>query len=348
MRLLAVLCGLMLVTGCDDAPEPAKQPLPVEEASPWHAEQQALSRQLTEETTQRLRRLSVSAGGFGDAIDGLLQDPTNARLTTAREAWRQLYQNFNEAYAMLACRASLNPTDQARLERADVFPILPGYVDGLQEWPDSGIVNDPVLPLTREALLEQQGATQEGEASVGFQVIRFLLHGEPETPRQADAFQSVAEAPEGQEGKVEDQPANRRREYLHTASTLLVEDLALLTREGGVEVEVTPACPVGALQEVVSRLIRLENLRDNTAVHQEYLAAESRSVATAGLQDAARPWLGDDTALAAWLRERLPEKPLPTGLPELKNAKGDVRLSALQQSHAALASLRSTLAAKPL
>lgn len=329
----------MLMAGCDQAPEPAHPPASAESA-PWHAEQEVLSQQLTEESQQRFRRLSVSANGFGDAVDGLLQDPTDARLATARQAWSHLYQSFNESFVPLACRASQSPADQARLRRTDVFPILPGYVDGLADWPDSGIVHDPVLPLTREALLEQQGATQEGEASVGFQVVHFLLHGEPGAPRTAEAFQAETELAEGQAGELEDQPKHRRREYLRTASALLVEDLTLLSRTDDAAVTVSVPCPVGALQRLVARLIRLDGLGGHTEVHQEYLAADARATAIAGLQVSAKPWLGSDTALAEWLAQRLPAVTVPASLPSPKHPE---RLARLQQIHATLTGIQASL-----
>lgn len=335
MRLPLAMCGAlalaMLTSGCDRPPEPA---LPESaDGAPWQAEQEELAARLASDAQQRLRRLSVSATGFGDAVDGLLQDPTEARLDTARQAWSHLYRTFNEAFVVLACKASRNPADQARLLRADVFPILPGYVDGLAEWPDSGIVHDPVLPLTREALLEQQGMTQEGEASVGFQVIHFLLNGEPGIVRTVETFIGETELAEDQAGELADQPRNRRRAYLHTASALLVEDLTLLSRTEDAALTVTPICPVGALQRLVARLIRLDGLAAHTEVNQEYLAADARTTAIAGLQAAAEPWLGRDTPLAQWLAVRVPQVAVPDPLPA-PQAKD--RLARLQQVHATL------------
>ena len=339
MRYLPWLFCLLLLTACNKEP-PAKPDTQAPEATteaPWLGQQQALDSQVAEESSSRLRRLSVSANGFDDAINGLLGDPSDERLSTAQQAWSHLYQSFNEAYVVLVCRTTATPADMGRLQRADSFPILPGYIDSLKDWPDSGIVNDTTLPLTREGLLDQQGATMEGEASVGLQVIHFLLHGEPGAPRQAADLQPVTALSDDMVGKLEDQPNNRRRTYLQLATDLLVEDLLQLAREDKAPKKVTTECPVGAMRTTVDRLIQLDGLRGQTQVNQEYMADAVRVAASKGLQAALSPWLASDSRLPAWLDARLPGAAgtLPKALPPL-DAKD--RLQSLQSLHAVLSS----------
>ncbi len=183
----ALLFSLMLLlAACDQSPAPSTQdsPAPVTARPVAMSEQEkALRAAVSEASNQRLRRLNATANGFADAITGLLDDPGDARLATAQQAWEHFYAGFNQAAVILECRAQSSEHGQARLARSDPFPILPGYIDSLARWPGSGIVNDTNVSLTREALLEQQGATSDAEASLGFQVIQFLLFGEPEKTR---------------------------------------------------------------------------------------------------------------------------------------------------------------------
>lgn len=346
MRIVICLLGLSLVlAGCDQSSGPKQASAPAGTEAPWAEARKTLEAQLAEQASQRSRRLSVSATGFSDAVNGLLEDPVPARLNTARQAWEHLYQSFNEAYVVLACRASGHAADAERLERSDNFPILPGYIDGLSQWPDSGIVNDVALPLSRDSLLEQQAATQEGEASIGFQVIHFLLFGEPDAPRTAEAFSAIAEVPADPSVSVEDQPGNRRRAYLRLAAALLVEDLALLSRGEQLSVPVGAGCPVGALRETVARLIRLENLQDATQTSQEYLAAKAHRVATAGLQQALAPWLAKNSALREWLALRLADTQAKLESLPAPGASG--RIKALQALHAELIALERALRPPP-
>ncbi len=341
MRLLWLFACLLALSGCDQAPAPEAETQTVSEAAPWLNAEKALAAALQSDSEARLRRLTVSATGFADAIDGLLDDTSTERLSTARQAWSHLYQSFNESFVVLLCRGTQNPVDLVRLQRADSFPILPGYIDGLNDWPDSGIVNDVALVLTREALLEQQDATLEGEASIGFQVIHFLLNGEPDHPRSVDALTMVNELSDDMLGELPDQPANRRRAYLQLVTDLLVEDLTLLARSDNTPLQISPQCPVGAMREGVARLIQLEGLRDHTSVSQDFMASSVREAASKSLQQGLTAWLAADGALAKWLPLRLENNnTLPGPLPAVDDSQ---RVTSLQAIHAALAESEKAL-----
>src|SRR5690606_21639092 len=155
--LLPLLC--LLLAACDQPAPPAPQPDASATEAPWLAAEDALAEQLENERAERLRRLTVSASGFGDAIDGLLSDPTDERLNTARQAWARLYQHFNESFVGLGRDSTLRSVSLVRRERADSGPIRPGYTAGLRGWRGSGVVNGMAMPLSRDSLLEQQAAT---------------------------------------------------------------------------------------------------------------------------------------------------------------------------------------------
>ena len=239
---------------------------------------------------------------------------------------------------VLACRAAESAELATILQRIDPFPILPGYIDGLQQWPDSGIVNDVSLPLSRESLLGQQGVSVQEEISVGFQVIGFLLFGEPEAPRTVAALSAVTEVPEGSQLTVAEQPENRRRAYLSLASALLVEDLLMLSANAEQVPSVGPACPVDALRRATERMIRVTGMEDRQSVAGEYYPAQARTIALGGLQQSMAPWLAQDSALRSWLIESGVQAALPAPSPA---AEPDILL--LQQLHAGLSAGRSLL-----
>lgn len=202
-----ILASSLFLGGCDEPPAPSPDTAiatPAPEAAPASAEQTALMNAVNVAAEQQFRKLTAQAGGFSDAVDGLLAEPLDERLATAQLAWEHLYGSYNEARTLLSCRALADPLQRQRLERTDPLPILPGYIDSLAAWPGSGLVNDVTVPLTREALLEQQGATSEAEASVGFQVLQFLLFGEPDRPRQASDFVAGTEAASEQQAPETD------------------------------------------------------------------------------------------------------------------------------------------------
>lgn len=345
-RLLWPAC-LLLLQACDqpadtvETPTAADSQESVSADAPWLAPEQALNTFLQEQGQQKLRRLSVSATGFGDAINGLLNDTTDERLATAQLAWLRLYQSFNESFVILSCRAAQTPADIARIRRADSFPILPGYIDSLEEWPDSGIVNDTALALTREALLAQQEATLEGEVSVGFQVLHFLLNGDPAQPRTPADLTAVLTLTDDDIGTLDDQPRNRRRQYLQLASDLLIEDLSLLARDHGTPEHVDNNCPTSPLRDTVARLIQLDGLRDNQAVSQEYMADKVRNTAASTLHKGLVPWLEKDSALRPWLAARLPEQ--SGDLSPAPSLEDKNHIKQLQALHAELTSTQYAL-----
>lgn len=362
--MMRYLCGWVLVIGLTACSEPPPPPSPspsvaVAIQSPSMA---ALTELLNAEQDAHLRRVAVGARGFQDAVDGLLGDPQDERLATAREAWAHLYRVFNEAAVVLLCRAAADPALAEALSRTDLFPILPGYIDGLKQWPGSGIVNDVSVELSRDALLAEQGARSREEASIGFQVLAFLLQGEPGAPRQVLDLQPVtapsssatlattdavsgaeqsdaaepAESPaasahdqwEQAESvwREQDQPANRRRHYLRLTSRILVQDLLTLASDRSAA-SVGAHCPLDALRRTTERLIRAEGLSGHTDVEGEYYAAASRDIAVAGLGRAITPWLAEQSPLRDWLGAVA----LPVWSPA---AQQD--MAALQQLHAAL------------
>lgn len=367
----SLFVSVTLLAACDQpAPPPEAKPITAPTPVTDLAEQQ-LRDALADMAEAPLRKLSAQAQGFSDAIEGLLTEPGEERLTTAQLAWEHLYRSYNEARVLLTCRALADNLQQQRLTRTDPLPILPGYIDSLSAWPGSGLVNDVTVPLTRDALLEQQGATSEAEASVGFQVLQFLLFGEPDSPRQASAFVSekvsaderadtgaaepaqadtalpaatdtpdpAAETGEAETADLmplEDQP-ERRREYLRTVAGLLTDDLLLLARPDAPLAGTVSQCPTGALAANTRRLIQLENLQDNLDVSGEYLAPRSRALAMDSLWQGIRLWLASDGAFMKWAEAKAPL--MADQLSSLEMGEG-AELETLQKLHAGLSSQR--------
>ena len=334
MRVLTGLLALLLVA-CEPAPSPETAP----ELDVRAPGSEALEALLVQEQTDRLRRVAASSRVFADAVEGLLGDPVDERLQTAREGWSQLYRSFNEAVVVLACRAATSPELAQALQRVDLFPIMPGYIDGLADWPDSGIVNDVSLPLSRESLLAQQGGTAQEEISLGFQVVAFLLYGEPAQPRTVADLTTVTEVAEDNPLSVEEQPQNRRREYLAIATRVLVDDLLALSAQPEAVMPLGAACPVDALRRTTERLIRVSGLRDREAVGGEYFAGHSRAIALAGLGQALQPWLEEASPLRPWLAGA----GVQSALPVWPAAAPEPDILLLQQLHAGLSAARSAL-----
>ena len=300
-RLITLVFLSMLVAGCERPDPPAPS---VADDPALDADLQRLAAAFEGEAEGPRRKLLVSARGFRESIEGLLHDPDEERLETARNAWSALYANWNRARVVIGVGAATDPRLQAALERTDPLPIMPGYVDGLSLWPDSGIVHDVTVVLDRDSLLAQQDVTAEGEASLGFQVIRFLLFGEPDALRPL-ADLAPAEVAADSDLSGTELPANRRRTYLDAASALLAEDLAqLASHEQAPHGRLLAAVLADTLAEASQRLALVDALEDaGDPAAGDFLDPASREIARSNLEAALAPWFrGEhaDALLASW------------------------------------------------
>lgn len=372
MRKTAWLIALVFILGgCEqpsrEQPEPDKPEVKPLQQSP------ALAQWYRERASSQRKTLEIRARTFREAVRGLLDEPDAERLATARETWRGLYESFNRAWLALRISARYESGLEERLRRCDPVPIFPGYIDGLRQWPDSGIVHDPTVKLTRQSLLEQQGATAEGEASLGFPVIHFLLHGEPDRPRQATAFRVPARKQPADEQPDRAQPQSsappdvakpsgkdpskaihrselspketiqRRRDYLRVTTRVLTRDLQTLATAS--TPAPAPQVLVASLRPLLQRLIRLEGLSEANEVAGEYMAPATREQAVAVLLESLKGWLDADTPFMRVLTERAGSTGALRERVDAIDGPGDVE--ALQALHAELAAMGDRLGRNP-
>ena len=73
---------------------------------------------------------------------------------------------------------------EADFQQIDAWPIAPGFLDSLDSYPQTGIVNDVSLDITSEVLHQQHQITKDTEVSLGFHVLEYYAFGRPETDLQ--------------------------------------------------------------------------------------------------------------------------------------------------------------------
>lgn len=206
--LMTLLAGLLLA--CDSSTDN------LTDTSPKPASTATLTEIPAAQWQQQAdERFTAAADAWQQALTRFEQTPDEQQLTALREALSQWYQRFASQYLLLASRACQqdgNVNRQVILSRLDSWPLYPGYLDALPQWPDSGLISDPYLELTRQNLRRQHGATDPAEASLGFAAMAVALNGTPDAPNTLAAFT-------GEEGV----PA-RRRQYLKLAGEQLVAD----------------------------------------------------------------------------------------------------------------------------
>lgn len=162
----------------------------------------------------------------------LLSQTDSNSLENVKRAWLNAYMAYEQTtvHRYFALQAF---NDQENLQlvllqyQINHWPIIPGYIDYVSGYPDSGIVSDINVELSSEGLREQHGFFAISEATLGFHVLEFLLWGANEEPRPVSDYLAVEELSPSQLESgytLEQLSNNRRRELLSLVSTSLLED----------------------------------------------------------------------------------------------------------------------------
>ncbi|MDB3897990.1 hypothetical protein N9329_01040, partial [Gammaproteobacteria bacterium] len=107
---------------------------------------------------------------------------------------------------------------------------VPGYLDYVDGYPDSGIVHDINVSLDSIGLRDQHGAFDISEVTLGFHVLEFLLWGSRDTQselRSVDDFIEIdaLDASQIESGySLEQLSNNRRRQLLAIIADILLGD----------------------------------------------------------------------------------------------------------------------------
>ena len=125
-------------------------------------------------------KATQAAQELDHALSKLLYAPNDETLATARSAWRVAYDRY--LATLIYARLSLQDPEewlqqgigyQQTLVQLDAWPIEPGYIDYVPDYPFSGIVNDLALPLSRQSLLGEHLLSAQSAPASAF--IRWSL-----------------------------------------------------------------------------------------------------------------------------------------------------------------------------
>jgi putative iron-regulated protein len=103
----------------------------------------------------------------------------------------------------------------------NAWPLDEAYIDYVNGNKRAGVINDPSVKITKKLLVAMNERDGEKNISTGFHAIEFLLWGQDRSLKSA-GLRPVTDFVDG--GSARNQ--NRRRKYLKTLSSLLVEHLS--------------------------------------------------------------------------------------------------------------------------
>jgi len=176
-------------------------------------------------------------------VTSFLNAPIEAQSQTLKSAWLVAHKAYLASQYGLFIR---NKDREALIFAIETWPIQPGFIDSLPEYPNSGIINDITLSIDLPTLREQHGLTDKEEASLGFHALEYLIYG-----RKLTDF-------------TDEEMNHRRRQYLQW----VVDELVLNLQQSVLMIE-----SQFAPQEGYSNLHRVYELLHSTS---DYLQAAQR------------------------------------------------------------------------
>lgn len=243
---IAILASMLLVGCSDDAVEP-KSVAAEKETTPGAfellnpelgASAKEIALEYVEQIGADLDQAGIEIGRFKSSIVTLIDQTNSENLSLSKQTWLDAHSAYElttlHRYFAAQLLEEQNSLALMQLQyQINHWPIIPGYIDYVEGYPDSGIVHDINVNLDGDSLREQHGAFDVSEVTLGFHVIEFLLWGYAidSVARPATDFDAVLElTPEETESgyALEQLSNNRRRLFLTVAVDTLVEDFRAL------------------------------------------------------------------------------------------------------------------------
>ncbi|WPB78991.1 imelysin family protein [Archangium violaceum] len=203
---MVLVAGTLVSAGC------ATDPLEESRARPVVERYAALVNENYTDVVTKARELQT-------AVNVFVADPTEAKLTAARNAWLAARPAYGQSEAFRFYGGPIDDEDTGPEGLINAWPLDEAYIDSVRGSPEAGIINATLeFPtLTEELLTSLNERDGETNIATGYHAIEFLLWGQDESKtgpgnRPASDFETAPNA-------------ERRRQYLKLATELLVKDL---------------------------------------------------------------------------------------------------------------------------
>ena len=246
-RIGIAMLSALLLAGCSDN---AAEPQIVEtaaEAAPsafelLNPELSASAKEIALEYVQQIdtdfKQAGIEIEKFQSSIATLTDQTNIENLSLSKQAWLNAHSAYElttlHRYYATQLMGEQDSLVLMQLQyQINHWPIVPGYIDYVDGYPDSGIVHDINVNLNADSLREQHGSFDVSEVTLGFHAIEFLLWGydADSVARPATDFDAVLElTPKEIESgyTLEQLSNNRRRLFLTVVADTLVNDFLAL------------------------------------------------------------------------------------------------------------------------
>lgn len=185
-----------------------------------------------------LGQVEVELGQLQSLVQTFLNQSTTENMDSVRRRWLSAHNAYEltvlHRYFAIQLLSEQQSLELLQLQyQINHWPIVPGYIDYVDGYPDSGIVHDVNVQLDSPTLREQHGSFDISEVTLGFHVIEFLLWGlgGEDGIRAADDFTSIEQLDQQQIENgftIEQLSSNRRRALLAVITNALLNDFRAL------------------------------------------------------------------------------------------------------------------------
>lgn len=213
--LVAITCSLSACGG-DDADESGGLPSNTQQAISSYSN---LVRASYEDSLALAVELKTATSEF-------TREPTAETLEDARAAWKAAREPYLQTEAYRFYEGPIDNEADGPEGMINAWPLDEAYIDYVAGDEGTGIINDPSVELSEEALeaLNEQGG--EKNIATGYHAIEFLLWGQDQNADGPGA-RPFTDYLEGASGSAPN--SDRRRLYLDLVSALLVDHLQQVT-----------------------------------------------------------------------------------------------------------------------
>lgn len=191
----------------------------------FRSEAQGVVDRYAELVSAAYEKSSRGAEQMDSALQAFVAAPSADGLEAAKTAWLGARDDYGLTEVFRFYNGPIDAAPDELEGRINAWPMDEAYIDYVEGEPDVGIINDlaDYPEITRDVLIERNGAEGEDSISTGWHAIEFLLWGQ-DLSADGPGARPWTDYVDGADGTAANQ--DRRREYLMLTSELLLDDLA--------------------------------------------------------------------------------------------------------------------------
>lgn len=198
MIRLILIFSLIFLAACS----PKNESTTNEELNKVQIDSSAFAAQVGIVAYTSLSDASQTAQTLDSQLASFMYHPNPMSQAEIQQAWRLAYNSFLHSLIFSYLPIQDPPEWQSQrigyrhlLGQLDSWPIEGGYIDYIQGYPFSGIVNDLTLEIDEDSIRSQHGFTDPTNASLGYHALEFMLWGNSGKRSAHDFFPQENTAP---------------------------------------------------------------------------------------------------------------------------------------------------------